>query len=583
MAGINLERQRYMSEGNIDHKPAVTTRRAILKTSVAGLLGIVANNLPGNTPPASAEASLPIPELTPAQTLELTNQFIAASEKFGGINTLGARISNAFPMSDGIYIAFQGGILQKAGDTIQPWNTLDEMHNQGFDADLANGNLGVKIPPKDAFDDHANNIEGARIVRYNHFGVPPQMIEHLKQLKDNGFDVGVCTAPGENFGSYTEWRFQRMAYKQWNDGKIERELIGDAVKQTGKLIPKNQLLSQAEIENQVNVTNSPAKEIIASAVRQTKVSVDVKATDPTQAEKTKVDAETVARVLNLGSVVKEIIIVDPNDDQLKHSPADNEYGSLYEQGEVHGIIYPAENGASVVYLGSTYTGRGLAGFELHEMNHGMDIALRSINYLMDAPTLASASQKRDRYFAAYTKRVLNNNGKSDNPLDGVPLYASAQMYGQEIWKDFLTRIGETNTIYAYNLKQLQEKLANPNTPSFYKEVMSKYITIQGTNDIPELFSNEGLGNMLMLLYWQNASFAEMLPTQMAARLKEVANATLQKAALEFWAEEGKELFLDPTKAKDFPELYDAISFNYQLAAGKTIKQASKELNKLFTV
>lgn len=144
-------------------------------------------------------------------------------------------------------MAYQGAILQlepKSGK-INLWNTLDQMHDLGLDARLDNGSLGVTIPPYEDFNDGSNgDLNRAFRNRLERFGIPSNIAAWVNNFREK-FETGVFTSGGKKYGPYTVYRLQRMAVQVWENGSIQRILVGDAAKNAG-LIPQGVLLDRPD-------------------------------------------------------------------------------------------------------------------------------------------------------------------------------------------------------------------------------------------------------------------------------------------------------------------------------------------------
>ncbi|MBI4078782.1 MAG: hypothetical protein HY429_00570 [Candidatus Levybacteria bacterium] len=211
-------------------------------------------------------------EKDPTVISDMTRQFVADAQSFGGADALGYRISNAWKGADGFwYCGFQGGILQRQGEQTNVWNTLDEMHNLGLDNALDNGSLGVTVPPHVDFDDKAfGDLPRAFAVRVEKFQVPQQILDFVQNLRKI-FETGTFTSPGKNYGPYIVWRTQRMAFQFWTDGPnkglIQRILVGDAAKNAGLIPQEAQLIAPAINEataSPVSPEPNPTEAVLAN-------------------------------------------------------------------------------------------------------------------------------------------------------------------------------------------------------------------------------------------------------------------------------------------------------------------------------
>ncbi|MBM4438043.1 MAG: hypothetical protein FJ029_12615 [Actinobacteria bacterium] len=221
---------------------AVRVSAALAAASVYRL-GRAPRLLAQSLPPMATAAPTTVLDAARMTTI-MTAQVIA---RFGGNdadvrNAIGLRTSNAWKGVDGAwYLAAQGAILQRIGQRpINIWNTLDQMHEHGYDPQLDAGSFGARVPPlEDWLDGSEGNFALAFRRRIEHFQVPAQVVEFVNALRASGFETGALTARG--YGPFVAYRLQRMAVQVWKDSslprRVQRVLAGDAAKRAG-LVPR---------------------------------------------------------------------------------------------------------------------------------------------------------------------------------------------------------------------------------------------------------------------------------------------------------------------------------------------------------
>jgi len=190
-----------------------------------------------------------------ASAENLTDIFRRFIETKFTVDDVGYRLSNAFTLGDGFdYMVNQGIVFQRVRDTgeIRPWNTLDVLHDRGYDAFLDDYiKSGVTIPAHVDIDDNSGgNLEKAFNNRVQTFGVKPRVEAFARALRTKA-EIGVPTSPTKNYGSYEVTRFQRIAVQEWLEGPqkglIQRILAGSAFARTG-LVPKEALLAEPDVD-----------------------------------------------------------------------------------------------------------------------------------------------------------------------------------------------------------------------------------------------------------------------------------------------------------------------------------------------
>src|SRR3989344_582950 len=189
-----------------------------------------------------------------AATETLTSQMRREIETKFTVDDVGYRISNTFTLNDGFYyLVYQGLVFQRVRETgeIRPWNTLDVLHDRGYDAFLDDYvKSGVTIPAHVDINDNSNgNLETAFNNRIKVFGVNPKIEAFARALRAKA-EIGVPTSPTKDYGSYTVTRFQRVAIQEWTDGQqkglIQRILTGEAFLRTG-MVPRPALLASPDL------------------------------------------------------------------------------------------------------------------------------------------------------------------------------------------------------------------------------------------------------------------------------------------------------------------------------------------------
>lgn len=206
---------------------------------------------PFDAPVASAAGPEAAPLADAGVTPGTTERIRQIVETRYTVDQLGYRVSNAYKDKEGfLYVAYQGAIIQQDpnnGDA-RLWNSGDEAHKLNLDARLDNGSLGVTVPPYEEINDNSNgDLETAYRNRLGTFRVPADVAAFADGYRKGGLEIGVFTSHGKDYGGYTVWRTQRIAIQKWNDGRIQRILLGDALKNAG-LVPKEAQLSEADLK-----------------------------------------------------------------------------------------------------------------------------------------------------------------------------------------------------------------------------------------------------------------------------------------------------------------------------------------------
>ncbi len=194
-------------------------------------------------------------EAAPVITADLTKEFIEVAQNTGGFNRWGYRLSNAYQMDESLYTVYQRAIFKKGPEgqiTLRP--ILDELSEIGLDKELEAGVYGLYIPPR------------RKDTLYNLHNLPQTIIDEVSMIRHSWLEPGDPTAALEDFGPFRVSRLQAIALQQWDDGKLEGMLIGDAFQRMG-MIPEEALLPipQTDIkEEHLNCGAGPVWEGIAT-------------------------------------------------------------------------------------------------------------------------------------------------------------------------------------------------------------------------------------------------------------------------------------------------------------------------------
>lgn len=178
-----------------------------------------------------AEAQLATPEATAAMTEKLKG----AAEKLFSKDDIALRISNAYQgEDDGIWcIAYQGAVVQDHPTLgVVLWNSMDELNQRDLDPVL---DTLYQVPLQQSFTDRSTNTDEIFRVRADQLRLDKDIVDWA-QKKRQSFEIGVPTSRQIPYGPFDVVRFQRYVAQRWADGRIERMLVGDIVKNVGRTI-----------------------------------------------------------------------------------------------------------------------------------------------------------------------------------------------------------------------------------------------------------------------------------------------------------------------------------------------------------
>jgi hypothetical protein len=189
-----------------------------------------------------------IDQLNPAEIIK-TAVIDAKSVPISG--GLGQRITKDFLGKDGftkVYFQRGGYQFDQSGNKYHI-NILDEMHNLGLDSRLADGSLGVLVPPQVDYQDKSLETHDKFKERVEFFNITPPITEKAESFKKEGYDPGLPTSPVTKFidnsgNGHEIARFQRVAFAiDIRTGEVTVVLAGDAAKKAG-VIPVDAQLDQ---------------------------------------------------------------------------------------------------------------------------------------------------------------------------------------------------------------------------------------------------------------------------------------------------------------------------------------------------
>lgn len=191
------------------------------------------------------------------ETLKNTRDIISVAKKMGGVDTLGYRRTDAWKAENGLwYQVYQRAILEKTDHDTRIFKSLDVLSGSGLDEYLDRGEFNVTIPPRhNEFSSEKVLSPEEYIKRFQETGMPESLYVYIQDLKKKGLDPGLPCSYEKDYGSYSVWRFQGMAFQVWkDDGRIEGVLVGEAAFLVGMVPEESTFLTpQLDLEPEFRV------------------------------------------------------------------------------------------------------------------------------------------------------------------------------------------------------------------------------------------------------------------------------------------------------------------------------------------
>lgn len=263
----------------------------------------------------------------------------------------------------------------------------------------------------------------------------------------------------------------------------------------------------------------------------------------------------------LGIPIKEVLLLDKNNDQLK---INNQYGTYLDslnQTGAGGLTYAEPNGNSRIVMSFEPENKNLQPRLLHELSHVVK------------PKSGAKEQSSEviqlygNFENAYRRRLAQ--GQTDSVYVTQIVEGTKAKIATDKWGYFLSQVGMSQYQDSSVPRQEVEKALKSTTNQSFKEAGTKFLT----DPNKEYMTSFDLMDSLFKAYCEKGS--EALSGTGSARddFEIKFRSLLENATKEAWADWGGYAMENPEATKDiFSEFYDCFSTILKSINGKSLEE-----------